>query len=292
MFNEDEKKKEIDNLIEIVNNSEISSIKNTVMQLINIIDDPNSSAKDLKKIIEIDPPLTAKLIRRANSAYYGYSKNIKEIRDAIVCLGFDEVKELALSQKIYDMFDNQNNINGYSRISLWQHSVAVALFCKFIYRKEFRGKGDNIYAIGLLHDIGIIILDQFLHSEFIKTLNMMEHNKANIIDAEMEVFGFTHSDIGAAILEKWGFSDEMVVAVRNHHNVMGEEENLMKVVYTIYIANHSCNSAKIGYCDTSYRNMSLFQKCLLRLDIKDIALKLIIEDVKEEINKMKNAGWF
>ena len=292
MNKDEEKNRRIVGIVETVNRSEISSIKSTIIQLINIIDDPNSGAKDLMGIIEVDPPLTAKLLKRANSAYYGYSRHISEIREAIVCMGFDEVKELTLSQKVCDMFDSSDYVYGYSRNSLWQHSVAVALFCKFTYRREFRERGENIYVAGLLHDIGLIVLDQFLHHTFVNILKKAKDEQCNVVDIEAEKLGFTHTDIGAAIAENWGFPGEIVTAIRNHHNLTSGDDEFMKVTSTIYLANYICQNKSIGYSDAPNRSTSAFQKCLLRLDVKEIAIKLIIDEVQNEISKMKKAGWF
>ena len=121
----------------------------------------------IHNIIEVDPPLTAKLLKLANSAFYGYPKTIGEVQEAIVCIGFEAVKELALSQKICELFKKNDLINNYSRISLWKHSLAVAVFSKLLYRREFAKSGENIYVAGLLHDIGHIIMDQFLHDKFL-----------------------------------------------------------------------------------------------------------------------------
>ena len=92
-------------LVHIVESSDIASIKKTVSEIVNVINDPESSAKQLKDIIELDPPLSAKLLRLANSAFYGYTKRITSIQEAIVFIGFDAVKDLALSQKVSQLFN-------------------------------------------------------------------------------------------------------------------------------------------------------------------------------------------
>ena len=125
-------------IVEQVNNSEISSIKQTVTQILVTINDPNSSAKNLKDIIEVDPPLTAKLIKLANSALYGFPKTMSEIQEAIVCRGFDTVRELALSQKVCVLFQNDEYIHVFTKRSLWKHSVAVAF-----HHDPFANGSDN-----------------------------------------------------------------------------------------------------------------------------------------------------
>lgn len=282
---------ELNRLIVLVNNSEISSIKQTVTKIIAIINDPDSSAMDLKGIIEIDPPLSAKLLKLSNSAFYGCPKTISEIQDAIVCIGFDAVKELALSQKVCELFARDEYFDGYSRGLLWKHSLAVALCSKLIYRREFREHGENMYIAGLLHDIGIIVLDQF-RQEYLKTVMRKAHqDKNNLAVVETEVTGLTHADIGMAIARNWEFPDELVLAIGNHHNPEAIENGISKVILTIFITDFGCQLRRIGYGDAPYVNKLLFQKCLMKLNIKEKALDLILDEVEKEISDMEKSGW-
>lgn len=287
-----DKKKEIEKIMEMVEKSDISSIKRTIIQILTIINDPHSSAKDLKNIIEVDPPLTAKLLKLANSAFYGYPKSINEIQEAIVCIGFDAVRELALSQKVCELFQDDDYIHGYSRIILWKHCVAVAVCSKLIFRREFRERGENIYVAGLLHDIGIIVIDQFLHEKFKEVLKRSRKERSNQIDLENELLGFDHTDIGLAIAEDWGFPDDIAKAISTHHDPGDLNDENGKIAATMYIANYIVQNEVIGYCDSPYPNKTLLQKCLIKFHLKEKALSLIMKEVKEEIKKMEQADWF
>ncbi|KPK95719.1 hypothetical protein AMJ80_04015 [bacterium SM23_31] len=282
------------NLIVEVNNSDISSIKETVTQLIRIINDPKSSADDLKHAIEIDPPLSAKLVKIVRSAYYGYTKEINDIREAIVCIGFDTIKELALNQKVFNLFKEYEYIYGYTRISLWKHCIAVAICGKLIYRSVFRQYDDTIYIAGLLHDIGYIVVDQFLPKEFKEILKKSRFEKKSLIDAEKEILGFTHADIGKRIAEEWGFPDSLVYAIANHHSLYPEQENeeYQKIAYTIYAADYACQRKNIGYDENFHERKNLFQKCRIKLKLTEKAIDYIIEKVENEITKMEEAGFF
>ena len=131
MDSTEEKQKKLKHIVALVNESDISSIKNVVSGIIRIMNDPRSTAKDLKEIIQIDPPLTAKILRVANSAYYATRRRISELQQAIIWIGFDALKELAFSQKVCEIFDKDESIEGYSRTLLWKHGVAVAfLHCR------------------------------------------------------------------------------------------------------------------------------------------------------------------
>ncbi|HOQ80750.1 MAG TPA: HDOD domain-containing protein, partial [Candidatus Cloacimonadota bacterium] len=141
-----------------VHSSELASIKSILLELIRLINDPSATAKQLKDIVEVDPPLSSRILRLANSAYYGMSKRISDILEAIIWIGFDIVKQIAISMKALELFIGNELDIFFSRDKLWRFSVASALAGKFIYRREFKELGNNIYSLGLLHNIGHIMM--------------------------------------------------------------------------------------------------------------------------------------
>ena len=283
--------KKLAELIEQVNNSEISSIKQIIIHLITVINDPDSSAKDLKDIIEKDPPLSARLLKIANSVYYGFRRKISKIQDAIIGIGFDAVKELALSQKVCELFNKNDSIDGYSRLGLWENSIAVALCSKLVYMREFRDPGEKIYIAGLLHNIGIIIEDQFMQNQFKETLVDSQTNKCNLMQSEKNIFGFDHADIGRALTDNWEFPRELVVSIGLHHTPELSDARYGRIVRTLFISDYICQKNDIGYKDASYGNKRQYYQCLASLNIQEEAIDLIMEDVLIEIDKMKKSGW-
>lgn len=282
----------IELIIKLVNKSDISSIKQVVTEILRIIKDESSSARDLRNIVEKDPPLCANVLKLANSAQYGYPKSISDIQEAIICIGFDAVRELALNQKVCELFMKEDTIHGYSRLSLWKHCSAVALCCKMIYRREFRERGDNIYVAGLLHDLGIIVEDQFFREMFEQALKKSAQEEINLYTAEKATLKIDHAAISRAVADDWDFPDELVHAMGFHHEPTEVEEDFKRVVFTVYVANYICQREKIGYVDSPFRDMKLFNKCLSSLGIKAKAVDIIVEELKEEIKKKDQMGWF
>ncbi len=279
-------------IIDLVNKSDISSIKQIVADILEVIRDEDSSAKDLKDIIERDPPLCARLLKLANSAHYGYAKTISDIQEAIVCIGFDAVKELALNQKVCELFKLENVRYGYSRWKVWKHSSAVAVASKLIYRREFRERGDDIYVAGLLHDIGIIVEDQFFPELFDSSLAIVAEGERNLPDVELEILKINHAMVGQAISEDWGFPDELIQAIGYHHNPADAQKEYQQFVYTVYVANYICQRDKIGYVEVNKRDVSGFHKCLDALKISERSLGIIMEDVRAELKKLEELESF
>lgn len=283
----------LENVISLVSESEIASVKGIVSGLIAIINDPRSTVRDLKELIELDPPLTARILKVANSAYYAPRGTISDIEQAVIWLGFDTLKEIALSQKIAEIYNEQTVIAEYSRQALWEHSIAVALIGKLIYRREFSEPGDTIYAIGLLHDIGIIITDQFLPDAFRYIFIKAKMKNKTFIDMEEEVIGVNHSQIGAAIAAKWVLPEVFYQAIAHHHTKdIPAHFTHAKISMTLYVANFVCQDSGLGFVDASPNEKDSFNDYLNKLGLKSLALKLIVKDVKQELKAMKEKGFF
>jgi len=292
MKQEEEKYAKLEKIVQMVNKSEMASVQNVVSGITKIINDPGSSAKDLKEIIQIDPPLTGKLLKLANSVYYSPRSEISEIQQAIIWVGYDALKELALRQKVCEVFDGDSDIEEYSRTLLWKHSVAVALLGKMIYRREFGKKGENIYVAGLMHDIGIIALDQFCQDDFRLILSKAKTEKKNQTKTEKEVLGFDHTEVGKAITDSWNLPQELVEVIGCHHNPDNIAREFVRPSLTLYVADYVCQQKRLGYGDAPIRDKELFRKCLKRLELSSYALDLIVEDVEQELLKMEEQGLF
>ncbi len=292
MDSKDTKTDKIKPLIKQVNQSNIASIKNTTSGIIKIINDIRSTTKDLVDLINLDPPLVAKILKTANSAYYSSGKEIGSLKQAIARIGFNAVNYMALGQTVKDIFKNDQLVEGYSRAILWKHCVAVSILGKLIFDKVFHEDGENIYAAGLLHNIGIIAEDQFLEEEFNIIIERANQEQKNITLLEDEILGFNHTDLGFAILEEWNLPQELVMVVGFHHNPTGVEKEYQKATYTLYVADSLCQEHGFGYCDAIERDSSLFDVCCNELGLTSDTQNTLISDLKIELSKIEKQGIF
>lgn len=282
----------IKSLVKTVNQSEIASMKNVVSGIVRVINDPKSTANDLIEVVELDPPLMGKVLKVANSAYYSPVSQIGDLKHAVVWIGLDTLKELALSQKVCGIFTGNQWVNGYSREALWKHCVVVAKLCKMIYRKEFGEKGTDAYVAGLLHDIGIIVEDHFLPSEFKNILKAASIEKGDFLVREKEILGFNHARLGKVLTENWGLPQELSGAIGYHHNPLIADTSSERLASTICIAERLSPKCNIEYSDAAPEEDELYMQCLDVLGIQPSALDLIVEDAKEELAEMKKQGLF
>lgn len=280
-------------LVEKAASSDLGSIGELVNKILSTIRNPASSAGELKELIEVDPPLCAKVLARANSAYYGFKREVSSIQDAIVFIGYNAVNELCLSMKVGKLFESEKSFSFYSRKALWAHSLAVAICSKFIYRREFGERGDNIYSAALLHDLGIMVEEQFATSEFKQALKACEGG-IGVLAAEREVFGFGHPEVAEALAIQWNLPPWMGVAMRNHHEVenpVAMDDAVKLAVNTIFVSNIACKMNGFGWeAPPSPTETLRWRARLAELDIKPKAMDIIIEDVKSEMQRLREAG--
>jgi HD-like signal output (HDOD) protein len=281
---------ELRDLIEQVNASSISSIGSVVTRIIAVINDPEATAKELVDIILTDPPLAANVLRLVNSAYCAPKNKIADIQQAVIFIGFEALKELALNQKVCEIFKRGVKINGYSREKLWKHSVAVALFCKMIYRKEFAQRGENAYALGLLHDLGIIIRDQFQNEMLLVALQAAAQNNLPLNDAERETCGYDHAHIGMTLAKNWCLPEEIVFGIGYHHDPRESQDGDTTLSQVLHIANYCCQKNNIGYCDAPLQDAAVFTQCCQVLKIEPHAIDLVMGEVQQKIADMEAEG--
>lgn len=280
----------LSSLLGLVEASPLSSIKGTVSRILTLISDPAASSSDLIQLIELDPPLMAKILRVANSSYYATSKTISDIHQALIWIGFDTLKEIILTQKMSELYHGGTPVCGYSRLQLWRHSLAVAFLAKTIYRREFGEKGNNVYAAGLMHDIGVIVEDQLLHQDFLQLVQSLEDAPQPLSEGEASRFGYDHCLVGRALAESWNFPAELTEGIGFHHNPEGAQEEHRLFVKTIFIADYLVFEQGYGYGAMPLPDREILQQYVRDLGLQWYALRAIIELVREEMEKIEQKG--
>ena len=205
----------LEKLVEKVD--EIPVFPQSVMGIIQLIEDPESSVKDVEREIMKDQGLTTKILKLANSAYYGLSRNIKTVGEATVLLGFQAVKSMVLTTSVGKVFDKE--LAGYvlGKEELWRQSQICAITTRVVAKKAKFPKADQAYTAGLLRDIGKVILDHYMWEQYELIVNEVNSSQMNFLQVEQKILGFDHGLVGARIAEKWHLPEELVEAIESHH---------------------------------------------------------------------------
>ncbi len=216
-----------------------------VSSLNDLIKNPNTSAADIHAVIVKDQALSSRILKLVNSAFYGFSERISSISHAIVILGFNTVKNVALTASVLNMFKGEEN-DGFDQKQFWIHSLAVAATSRMVAGRAKLPSVEDIFVAGLMHDIGKLVLHQFAHDEFVKIRQLVGEKNMLIRDAENEVLeGINHSQVGAWLATRWKLPGGLVQMIGFHHRpaLAGQ---LLKPVACIHLADILVRALDIG----------------------------------------------
>jgi HD-like signal output (HDOD) protein len=179
---------------------------------------PNPSLARVSELIEQDISLSAKILQVVNSAAIGLRNEVTLVSQAATLLGMEKLSSMVLLAEVYSMVGNATLPAGFSLEGLWAHSLKVANYSKIISQEaiEDRQLADSSMTAGMLHDVGMVILAAHFSTELVTVLSITKEQELTLWDAEKEVFGTTHAEIGGYLLELWGLPDPIVEAVTFH----------------------------------------------------------------------------
>ncbi len=209
-------------------------------QIQNILNNPNASAFDIASILQEDAGISAKVLRLTNSAYYGLTRTVESIRQAVVIVGMDAVKNLVLTASVFDMF-SQKQIDPEFQDYFWRHSLATAFGARLLARNLTAGGFDaeSGFSAGLLHDIGKMVISVYMPEERdrIKSLKSLRPTVSDYV-FEGEILGYNHTQVGAVLGDKWQLPDKLVEAIEFHHFPQATPTEDNKLPHLIHVANY------------------------------------------------------
>ncbi len=205
-------------------------------KLLTMIDDPVTSTKTLEAIIERDPAIVAKVLKVAGSAFYGGIPAGTTSR-AIAVLGMNTVKSLVVGLVFQQVVGNKGQSSRFNKIEFWRHSLAVASASKVLAMILKNQNAEALYFAGMMHDIGILVLDRFDREEFDTALKIAKEENMSLINAEGKVYPYSHAQVGEILSKKWGLNLIQSSAVRYHHNPKDESCGLSQSTAIIHLAD-------------------------------------------------------
>ncbi len=263
---------------------EISSFPAVAIRVIEIVSHPESTIGDLKSIVESDPSLTARLLQTVNSAANGLDRRVATVHDAILYLGFNHVRSLAAAVSVAELFKSKENSGSYRRMGLWRHMLSVAITARKIALRCGQERFEEAFLCGVLHDLGIVLFDQYLHESFREVAGQLAPGRS-LCEVEREVHGFDHTQLGAAVGRRWQLPECVLQTIRHHHDsthCTGEEQTLVQIVE---VANFFCSRGDItsmglqGLIATP--KLSVFEA----LSIGREDLKVLLDEIEEELER-------
>ena len=264
---------------------QLKPIPAIVNQIIEIVDKPNSSMKDIAKIIKYDPAVTANLLKICNSVYFGLKEPAESVEDAVALLGIDQIVELVLMKSGASVMAGKLDGYGFVEGAMWKYSVSSALIAKQIANRLSMENKNTIFTASLLKDIGKTVLDKFVSNSYEKINSLVLNQNMSFIEAEKQVLGVDHSELGAMIAKIWKFSPKMVTIIRNHH-CQDPSMYKDKDIAVVYFADCVCMMLGIGVGadDLAYR---FHKEAMEEIGISANEMPEIIIEFSENMQKVE-----
>lgn len=223
----------------------LPSFPAVIQQAIQLIHDPKSSAKDVVEVIQYDQSITVEVLKLCNSAYFGLRRKVHSLREALVMIGLDQLLEMILCRESSRFFYNPCKGYDLEYGALWRHSIVSALLSGIISKRLNHEMTPTHFTAALIHDIGKVVLSEFVEDYFGEIKQVMEKESLTFIEAEKEVLGIDHAELGGRIVEKWNFPSVIASCVRFHHYPFSTSED-QEMVHLIYLCDMVAMTTGIG----------------------------------------------
>jgi len=222
----------------------------SVGKVLEICQKPNAQPNDLNKVISLDPVLLARVMKLINSAYYGLNQEVTSLVRAIIMLGLNTIKNLALSTAVLGSLNTSQNKDAALNLDgFWLHSLCVGVVAKHVARLRNVPSQDQetYFFCGLLHDIGKVPLNNRTPQEYLVALTASAEGRIALIEAERQTLEFSHTDAGTLIMGAWQLSDDIKDVVAFHHEPLSYGGPYRDLVYTVVLADYFANIMEIGF---------------------------------------------
>ena len=264
----------------------IPSLPTSVTKVLEICNNPQTSPADLNHVISLDPVLVGRVLKLINSAYYGLGQTVTNLARAIIMLGINTVKNLALSTSVMGHLSSKKASAGLDMEGFWRHSLCVGVSAKLLAKK--RGVDTKLteeyFTAGLLHDLGKIPLNAVLNKDYMLTVANADRSRIPLFQAEESSLGLTHCMAGAMISEAWKLEGAVGDVILNHHNCDTYSGDNKDILYTVAAANRFASMSEIGFSGDRYPG-SLPPAIWETLNVSNEIFLDIEDNVNAEIEK-------
>jgi len=260
---------------------EISTLPHIALQVMEVANDPASGAADLKEVMESDAALSARVLRCVNSSAFALRTKITNLQQAIAYLGLKQIRNLAMTASVSELFAKEETIGPYRRSELWRHLVSVGICARMIAMRRNLMNFEDMFLAGLLHDVGIILEDQHFHDSFRNVIQHLQEG-TTLAATERKVLGFDHTTLGEAVADRWGFPEAVKATIRYHHMSVNYRGTHVNVIRCVEVANLICTLKGIPSVGMKLVKFSAPAVVGLSLTKEDIAV--LASDLDQELS--------
>lgn len=261
----------------------LPSIPETLLEILKVLDDPNSGAMDLAEVVRLDAPLMAKVLRLANSPYYSQRGDLSDINRCVAVLGYRTVRQVAIcitvATTVMSAVSHSRGKMDYRE--LWKHSVVTGAIAKHLACMVGYPDPEEVFTGGLLHDMGKFVLELHAPQDYDSVITRRAQSGLSLIHEEKQEFGFNHAEIGEAFGKSWRFPELLVACFGNHHqDVIGTPgDRIDHAVALVTLADYLANTMHPPFSDLGF-DPKLANSAQLHKNA-DIEVRFIEENIQK-----------
>ena len=262
---------------------DLPAMPHVVQKAQGIMARPDSNIKELSRVIELEQAIATRVLKLANSAYYGLSGKVSSVQHASVLLGFKALGELISVAGISNLMSK--DLKGYQLNSgdLWRHSIAVAFGSRIIANRKDAEFGNLAFFAGLIHDAGKLILDPYVYERKDSFDEFMANGENTFVNAEKAILGFDHSEIAFELCQKWKIPNDQRIAIRFHHNPSKSDGS--ELAFILHMADYIAMANGYG-AGTNGAQYQTEDGVMEFLNLREEDVEYIKKDVQESVEKM------
>ena len=250
-----------------------------ISAVMGLTSDLDSNVADISRVLASDQSLTAKVLKLSNSSFYGRSKEVKSLQEAILILGFFTVRSIVIATSTHRLYSTSRAEAPQSK--LWRHTLSTAIASRQIAEHLGHVAKEEIFIGALLHDIGKLVMIQHLYDEYADVIASVEGRHRAFVEAETEQLGFTHCDVAGILLEKWSFPSSLTDAIRTHHNLPPcDPDRPVPLSYLISLGNQMAKNLGVGFDDRRSGDL-MAEPAAVALGLDRLTLELLQEQVQQ-----------
>jgi len=232
--------------------SALATLPEVTAKIIQTVEDPRSTAAKLHQIVTHDPALVTRILKVVNSAFYGLPGQIGSVERAIVLLGLNAVKNIAVAASIGKLFRTGKLCEGFAARDLWTHCIAVGVCARDIARQMKSPIADEAFLAGMIHDVGILISLQTFPEQLSEVCEESKSGEKSFCELEQEIIGMDHQQLGATLAEQWKFPRSCQLVAGYHHRPQALVEQNRVLINVVYVADTICCKSANGFNLTAH----------------------------------------
>lgn len=271
--------------IKIARNENLPVLPDLVNRILAMTENAHTSFSSLEQLVEREPAVSAKILRAANSAFYG-NQQVSSLTRAMSILGMSTVRSLSVSLAMHQMIGVRSPCPSFDKLAFWRHCLGAATAARIIGRLKLPSHAEELYGWGLMHDIGLLVMERHLPEQLDKVFRSAKAEGMTLDQAEFKLLGFVHSEVGALLAEKWCLPENMRCAIAHHLEPTQDQKHFQSTV-VVHIADAIARSAGLSEHGRQ-EEIAIDPMLLSALDMPEDQLPAIGDVVLAEVERSES----